>query len=185
MITGKIPYLEAVNGSTVLLPCKYASCVGIKDLYFRWSFNDTDPANKVRTCFLVSASITHGTSASSVRSLNRRVTNKTIVPTDYKYFSQLLWVYVDMTHNGMQWGLDVRHYNAHFEGFFTFDYWLFWVGSVKSEIVNRKVNGPSPWGVTPMSKAFKCKTCWKKLLKSIKIKKSMKETCKSIKHLQN
>ncbi|XP_012683890.1 sodium channel, voltage-gated, type IV, beta b [Clupea harengus] len=47
MITGKIPYLEAVNGSTVLLPCKYASCVGIKDLYFRWSFNDTDPANKL------------------------------------------------------------------------------------------------------------------------------------------
>lgn len=49
MITGKIPYLEAVNGSTVLLPCKYASCIGIEDLYFRWSFNDTDPQNKVRT----------------------------------------------------------------------------------------------------------------------------------------
>ncbi|KAL2095343.1 hypothetical protein ACEWY4_010062 [Coilia grayii] len=47
MITGKIPYLEAVNGSTVLLPCKYASCVGIEDLYFRWSFNDTDPSNKL------------------------------------------------------------------------------------------------------------------------------------------
>ncbi|XP_063058313.1 sodium channel, voltage-gated, type IV, beta b [Engraulis encrasicolus] len=47
MITGKIPYLEAVNGSTVLLPCKYASCIGIEDLYFRWSFNDTDPQNKL------------------------------------------------------------------------------------------------------------------------------------------
>ncbi|XP_062391977.1 sodium channel subunit beta-4-like [Sardina pilchardus] len=47
MITGKIPYLEAVNGSTVLLPCKYASCVGIQDLFFRWSFNDTDPSNRL------------------------------------------------------------------------------------------------------------------------------------------
>ncbi|XP_041947649.1 sodium channel subunit beta-4-like [Alosa alosa] len=47
MITGKIPYLEAVNGSTVLLPCKYASCVGIQDLFFQWSFNDTDPANRL------------------------------------------------------------------------------------------------------------------------------------------
>lgn len=47
MITAKIPYLEAVNGSTVLLPCKYNSCVGILNLYFSWSFNNTDPENKL------------------------------------------------------------------------------------------------------------------------------------------
>ncbi|XP_035290356.1 sodium channel, voltage-gated, type IV, beta b isoform X1 [Anguilla anguilla] len=40
MSVGKIPFLEAVNGSTVLLPCTYASCIGIKNLYFRWQHND-------------------------------------------------------------------------------------------------------------------------------------------------
>lgn len=40
MSVGKINYLEAVNGSTVMLPCTYASCIGIKDLYFRWQFNN-------------------------------------------------------------------------------------------------------------------------------------------------
>ncbi|XP_056600933.1 sodium channel, voltage-gated, type IV, beta b [Triplophysa dalaica] len=40
MSTGKIPFLTAVNGSTVLLPCTYASCIGIKDLYFKWEFNE-------------------------------------------------------------------------------------------------------------------------------------------------
>uniref|UniRef100_A0A3B4ZHV4 Sodium channel subunit beta-4-like n=1 Tax=Stegastes partitus TaxID=144197 RepID=A0A3B4ZHV4_9TELE len=40
MSVGKIPTLEAVNGSTVILPCTYSSCIGIKDLYFNWQFND-------------------------------------------------------------------------------------------------------------------------------------------------
>ncbi|XP_030638893.1 sodium channel, voltage-gated, type IV, beta b [Chanos chanos] len=40
MNTGKIPFVQAVNGSTVLLPCTYASCIGIKNLYFKWEFKD-------------------------------------------------------------------------------------------------------------------------------------------------
>ncbi|KAK0138222.1 Sodium channel subunit beta-4 [Merluccius polli] len=40
MLVGKIPFLEAVNGSTVMLPCSYASCIGIKNLYFNWQFNN-------------------------------------------------------------------------------------------------------------------------------------------------
>ncbi|KAL6463203.1 hypothetical protein MHYP_G00275940 [Metynnis hypsauchen] len=47
MSTGKIPFLEAVNGSDVLLPCTYASCIGIKDLYFKWEFNDNGTMLKV------------------------------------------------------------------------------------------------------------------------------------------
>ncbi|CAL8362449.1 unnamed protein product [Lota lota] len=40
MLVGKIPFLVAVNGSTVLLPCSYLSCIGIRNLYFNWQFND-------------------------------------------------------------------------------------------------------------------------------------------------
>lgn len=47
MSTGKIPFLEAVNGSTVLLPCTYASCIGITNLYFKWEFNDNGTMRKV------------------------------------------------------------------------------------------------------------------------------------------
>ncbi|XP_018607393.1 sodium channel subunit beta-4-like [Scleropages formosus] len=47
MSVGKIPFLEAVNGSTVLLPCIYSSCIGIKDLYFNWQFNDNGTMRKV------------------------------------------------------------------------------------------------------------------------------------------
>uniref|UniRef100_A0A8C9R4D1 Sodium channel, voltage-gated, type IV, beta b n=1 Tax=Scleropages formosus TaxID=113540 RepID=A0A8C9R4D1_SCLFO len=49
MSVGKIPFLEAVNGSTVLLPCIYSSCIGIKDLYFNWQFNDNGTMRKVRS----------------------------------------------------------------------------------------------------------------------------------------
>ncbi|XP_072248798.1 sodium channel regulatory subunit beta-4-like [Leuresthes tenuis] len=38
--TGKVSSIEAMNGSTVLLPCTYASCIGIKNLYFNWQYND-------------------------------------------------------------------------------------------------------------------------------------------------
>ncbi|XP_069390398.1 sodium channel, voltage-gated, type IV, beta a [Paralichthys olivaceus] len=38
--TGKVSSVEAMNGSTVLLPCTYSSCIGIKDLYFNWHYND-------------------------------------------------------------------------------------------------------------------------------------------------
>lgn len=39
--TGKISTVEAMNGSTVLLPCTYSSCIGIKNLYFNWTKNGT------------------------------------------------------------------------------------------------------------------------------------------------
>ncbi|XP_054460223.1 sodium channel, voltage-gated, type IV, beta a [Anoplopoma fimbria] len=38
--TGKVSQLEAMNGSTVLLPCTYSSCIGIQNLYFNWHYND-------------------------------------------------------------------------------------------------------------------------------------------------
>uniref|UniRef100_A0A3B4V9U7 Sodium voltage-gated channel beta subunit 4 n=1 Tax=Seriola dumerili TaxID=41447 RepID=A0A3B4V9U7_SERDU len=38
--TGKVSTVEAMNGSTVLLPCTYSSCIGIKNLYFNWHYND-------------------------------------------------------------------------------------------------------------------------------------------------
>ncbi|XP_051258175.1 sodium channel, voltage-gated, type IV, beta b [Dicentrarchus labrax] len=47
MSVGKIPFLEAVNGSTVMLPCTYSSCIGIKNLYFNWQFNDNGTMQKV------------------------------------------------------------------------------------------------------------------------------------------
>ncbi|XP_044079596.1 sodium channel, voltage-gated, type IV, beta b isoform X1 [Siniperca chuatsi] len=47
MSVGKIPFLEAVNGSTVMLPCTYTSCIGIKNLYFSWQFNDNGTMQKV------------------------------------------------------------------------------------------------------------------------------------------
>ncbi|KAM6969894.1 sodium channel, voltage-gated, type IV, beta b [Aplochiton taeniatus] len=47
MSVGKVPFLEAVNGSTVLLPCTYASCIGIKNLYFNWQFNDNGTMLKI------------------------------------------------------------------------------------------------------------------------------------------
>ncbi|XP_060941748.1 sodium channel, voltage-gated, type IV, beta b [Limanda limanda] len=47
MFVGKIPFLEAVNGSTVVLPCTYASCIGIENLYFNWQYNDNGTMQKV------------------------------------------------------------------------------------------------------------------------------------------
>lgn len=47
MSVDKVPFLEAVNGSTVRLPCKYISCIGIKNLYFSWLFNDNGTMQKV------------------------------------------------------------------------------------------------------------------------------------------
>ncbi|XP_053278882.1 sodium channel subunit beta-4 [Pleuronectes platessa] len=38
--TGKVSVIEAMNGSTVLIPCTYSSCIGIKDLFFNWHYND-------------------------------------------------------------------------------------------------------------------------------------------------
>ncbi|XP_034024019.1 sodium channel, voltage-gated, type IV, beta a [Thalassophryne amazonica] len=38
--TGKVSSIEAMNGSTVLLPCTYSSCIGIQNLQFNWHYND-------------------------------------------------------------------------------------------------------------------------------------------------
>ncbi|XP_059930521.1 sodium channel subunit beta-4-like [Gadus macrocephalus] len=38
--TGKITVMEAMNGSTVLIPCTYSSCIGIQRLYFNWHYDD-------------------------------------------------------------------------------------------------------------------------------------------------
>lgn len=48
MSVGKTNYIEAVNGSTVMLPCSYTSCMGIKNLYFSWEYNDNGTMQKVR-----------------------------------------------------------------------------------------------------------------------------------------
>ncbi|AWO99209.1 putative sodium channel subunit beta-4-like [Scophthalmus maximus] len=47
VLTGKVSSIEAMNGSTVLLPCTYASCIGIKDLYFNWHYNDNGTMMKL------------------------------------------------------------------------------------------------------------------------------------------
>lgn len=47
--TGKVSSIEAMNGSTVLLPCTYSSCIGIKNLYFRWHYDDNGTMMKVQT----------------------------------------------------------------------------------------------------------------------------------------
>ncbi|XP_055752323.1 sodium channel subunit beta-4-like isoform X2 [Salvelinus fontinalis] len=44
---GKVPFMEAMNGSTVLLPCTYSSCIGIKNLYFNWQYNDNGTLMKL------------------------------------------------------------------------------------------------------------------------------------------
>lgn len=41
VITDKVSTVEAMNGSTVILPCSYLSCIGIKNLYFNWTKNGT------------------------------------------------------------------------------------------------------------------------------------------------
>lgn len=48
MSTGKIPYTEALNGSNVLLPCTYTSCIGISKLYVKWESNINGTIQKVR-----------------------------------------------------------------------------------------------------------------------------------------
>ncbi|XP_029374278.1 sodium channel, voltage-gated, type IV, beta a [Echeneis naucrates] len=45
--TGKVSSIEAMNGSTVLLPCTYSSCIGIKNLYFNWRYNDNGTLMKL------------------------------------------------------------------------------------------------------------------------------------------
>lgn len=47
--TGKVSSIEAMNGSTVLLPCTYSSCIGIKNLYFHWHYDDNGTMIKVQT----------------------------------------------------------------------------------------------------------------------------------------
>lgn len=49
MNTGKVPFIEAMNGSDVLLPCIYISCIGIEHLQFRWEFNNNGTMDKVRS----------------------------------------------------------------------------------------------------------------------------------------
>lgn len=48
MSVGKVPFLEAVNGSTVMLPCTYSSCIGIENLYFKWQFSNNGSTVKVK-----------------------------------------------------------------------------------------------------------------------------------------
>ncbi|XP_034538947.1 sodium channel, voltage-gated, type IV, beta b [Notolabrus celidotus] len=57
MSVGKITHMEAVNGSTVILPCTYASCIGIKDLYFNWQFNENGTMQKVCDSIIVSEGV--------------------------------------------------------------------------------------------------------------------------------
>ncbi|XP_030600155.1 sodium channel subunit beta-4-like [Archocentrus centrarchus] len=45
--TGKVSSVEAMNGSTVLLPCTYSSCIGIENLYFNWQYNDNGTLKKL------------------------------------------------------------------------------------------------------------------------------------------
>ncbi|XP_062872722.1 sodium channel, voltage-gated, type IV, beta a [Trichomycterus rosablanca] len=44
---GKVHSIEVMNGSSVLLPCTYSSCIGIKNLYFNWHYNDNGTMIKI------------------------------------------------------------------------------------------------------------------------------------------
>ncbi|XP_035390404.1 sodium channel, voltage-gated, type IV, beta a isoform X3 [Electrophorus electricus] len=44
---GKVHFVEVMNGSSVLLPCTYSSCIGIKNLYFNWQYNDNGTMVKI------------------------------------------------------------------------------------------------------------------------------------------
>ncbi|KAI4885877.1 hypothetical protein NFI96_032826 [Prochilodus magdalenae] len=46
---GKVHFIEVMNGSSVLLPCTYSSCIGIKNLYFNWHYNDNGTMVKYHT----------------------------------------------------------------------------------------------------------------------------------------
>ncbi|XP_052614705.1 sodium channel subunit beta-4 [Peromyscus californicus insignis] len=39
---GKATTIYAINGSAILLPCTFSSCFGFENLYFRWSYNNTE-----------------------------------------------------------------------------------------------------------------------------------------------
>lgn len=39
---GKTNTVTALNGSDVLLPCTFATCIGFQDLVFTWYFNSTE-----------------------------------------------------------------------------------------------------------------------------------------------
>ncbi|XP_056612658.1 sodium channel, voltage-gated, type IV, beta a [Triplophysa dalaica] len=45
--TGKVPFVEVLNGSSVLLPCTYTSCIGIKNLFFNWHFRSNGTLHKL------------------------------------------------------------------------------------------------------------------------------------------
>lgn len=50
---GKVSFVEVMNGSSVLLPCTYSSCIGIKNLYFNWKYNDNGTMDMVRPSVLL------------------------------------------------------------------------------------------------------------------------------------
>lgn len=39
---GKTNTVMALNGSDVLLPCTFTTCIGFQDLIFTWYFNSTE-----------------------------------------------------------------------------------------------------------------------------------------------
>ena len=49
---GKATTIYAINGSAILLPCTFSSCYGFENLYFRWSYNNSE------TSRIVSAALT-------------------------------------------------------------------------------------------------------------------------------
>ncbi|XP_028931164.1 sodium channel subunit beta-4 isoform X2 [Ornithorhynchus anatinus] len=39
---GKTPLITALNGTDILLPCTFSTCIGFENLYFWWKYNSTD-----------------------------------------------------------------------------------------------------------------------------------------------
>ncbi|XP_075460313.1 sodium channel regulatory subunit beta-4 isoform X2 [Ascaphus truei] len=39
---GKIPQITARNGTDIMLPCVFSTCMGFEDVTFSWAFNNTD-----------------------------------------------------------------------------------------------------------------------------------------------
>lgn len=44
---GKATTIYAINGSSILLPCTFSSCYGFENLYFKWSYNNSETSRIV------------------------------------------------------------------------------------------------------------------------------------------
>lgn len=57
---GKATTIYAINGSAILLPCTFSSCYGFENLYFRWSYNNSETSRIVSGVLISPHCLAHG-----------------------------------------------------------------------------------------------------------------------------